>query len=107
VDLRLYFHKVRTMEATIPGEHAVVVSLETPDGGREGRLTEVAREVAAKLVVQGKVRLASEDETAQFKAAARAAKKAVDEQMLRDRLQLSALREADVDLLRSALEREQ
>jgi hypothetical protein len=107
VDLRLYFHKVRTIEATIPGEHAVVVSLETPDGGREGRLTEVAREVAAKLVVQGKVRLANEDETAQFKTAARTAKKAADEQMLRDRLQLSALREADVELLRSALEREQ
>lgn len=106
MDLRLYFHKVRTLEATIPGEHAVVVSLETSDGGREGRLTEVAREVAAKLVVQGKVRLANEDETEQFKVTARAAKKAADEQMLRDRLQLTALREADVELLRSALERE-
>jgi hypothetical protein len=95
------------MEATIPGDHAVVVSLETPDGGREGRLTEVAREVAAKLVVQGKVRLANEDEAAEFKAAGRAAKRAADEQVLRDRFQLSALREADIELIKSALREEQ
>src|ERR1039457_2158582 len=98
---------MRTIEATIPGDHAVVVSLETQDGGREGRLTEVAREVAAKLLVQGKVRLANEDEAAQFKAAGQAAKKAADEQVLRDRLQLSALHEADVELIRSALRQEE
>jgi hypothetical protein len=107
VDLRLYFHKVRTIEATMPGDHVVVVSLETPDGGREGRFAEVVREVAAKLVVQGKVRLANEDETEQFKAAARAAKEAADEQLLRDRLHLSVLQKADVELIRSALKNEQ
>jgi len=85
----------------------VVASLETPDGGREGRFAEVAREVAAKLVVQGKVRLATDDETAQFKEAGRAAKRAVDEQLLRDRLQLSLLQKGDVDLIRSALKEEQ
>jgi hypothetical protein len=98
---------VRTIEATIAGEHAVVVSLETPDGGRDGRLTEVAREVAAKLVVQDKARLANEDEAAEFKAAGRAAKRAADEQVLRDRLQLSALREADIELIKSVLREEQ
>lgn len=107
MDLRLYFQKVRTVEATIPGDHAVVVSLETPDGGREGQLSEVARAVAAKLVVQKKVRLASDDEAAQFKAAARAAKEAADEQLLRDRLQLSALQMADVELIRNALRHEE
>src|SRR5579859_7201826 len=76
VDLRVYFHKIRTIEATIPGDHAVVVSLETADGGREGRMNEVNRETAAKLVVQGKSRLATDEEAAEYRAGVRAAKKA-------------------------------
>ena len=104
MDLKLYFHKVRTIEATIPGDQAVVVSLETADGGREGIMNEVKREVAAKLVVQGKVRLANDEETAEYRAGVRAAKKAADEQLLRDRLQLHGLIQADRNLTRSALE---
>jgi len=107
VDLRVYFHKIRTIEATIPGDQAVVVSLETADGGREGRLTEVNRESAAKLVVQGKSRLASDEETAEYRASVRAAKRAADEQLLRDRLQLHGLIQADADLIRSALEQKE
>lgn len=107
MDLKLYFHKMRTIEATIPGEHAVVVSLETPDGGRADQLSEVSRAVAAQLVVQGKARLADEPETDEFKAAVREAKKAAEEVSMRDRVQLSVLNEADVELLRSVLRKEE
>ena len=107
VDLRSYFQKIRTIEAAIAGEHTVVVSLETPDGGRAGQLSEVSRAVAAKLVVQGKARLANEREADEFAAAIREAKKAADELSMRDRVQLSVLHEADVELLRSVLRREE
>lgn len=106
MDLRLYFHKIRTIEATIPGEHVVVVSMETPDGGRSGQLSEVSRAVAAKLVVQGKARLANEEEAEEFQASVRAATEAVAEVSMRERVHLSVLPEAELQLLRSALRRE-
>jgi hypothetical protein len=58
VDLRVYYQKVRDVEATIPGPYASVVSLSTPDGGKPGTVTEVPRRVAAKMVVDGTATLA-------------------------------------------------
>lgn len=107
MDLKLYFYKIRTLEATIAGEHAVVVSLETADGGRPGQLSEVSRAVAAKLVVQGKARLANEQETEEFKESIRAAARAAAELSMKDRIQMSVLQESDMELLRSVLQREQ
>lgn len=107
MDLKLYFHKIRTVEATIAGDHAVVVSMETSDGGRPGQLSEVSRSVAAKLVVQGKARLASEEEAEEFQAATRDAKKAADESAMHDRVQLHVLQDADIRLLRDALKRDE
>ena len=107
MDLKLYFHKIRTIEATIPGEHVVVVSLETPDGGREGQLSEVFRGLAAELVVQGRARLANEQETEDFKSAVREAKKAADELSTRERNPLSVLQKADVELLRRILHKKE
>ena len=106
MDLRLYFHKIRTIEATIPGEHVVVVSMETPDGGRPGQLSEVSRGVAAKLIVQAKARLANEDEAEEFHASLRAATEAAAEVSMREHVHLSVLPEAELELLRSALRRE-
>ncbi len=103
MDLRLYYHKVRTVEATIPGEYAIVVSLETPDGGREGQYSEVSRSTAASLVVQGKARLANAKEAEQFKESVRATKKAADEQAFKELFP----RGFDVELLRSALREEE
>lgn len=62
MDLRVYYKNVRDLEATIPGEFAVIVSLNTPDGGKAGLTSEVPRYAAAKLVVENRARLASEEE---------------------------------------------
>lgn len=107
MDLRQYFQKIKTIEATIPWENAVVVSLETPDGGRPGQLSEVSRAIAAKLLVQGKARLASEDEADGFVTSIQEAKRVADELAMRDRVQLSVLNSSDVDLLRNVLKREE
>ena len=60
MDLKNYFRKVREAEASILSPHVVVVSLPTRDGGVGGRLTEMSRELAAKLLVEGRARLAEE-----------------------------------------------
>jgi len=60
MDLRVYFQKIRDVEAKIPGPYTTVVSVATPDGGRAGVLTDVPRRVAAKMVVDGTAKLASD-----------------------------------------------
>ena len=66
MDLRVFFQKVRETEKNISTEHVVVMSLETSDGGRPGQLTEVSRAVAARLIVEGRARLATGEETARY-----------------------------------------
>ncbi|HLH19245.1 MAG TPA: hypothetical protein VKX45_18630 [Bryobacteraceae bacterium] len=69
MNLRTYFQKIHETEGQISGDHTVVVSNETPDGGKAGVKTEVPKRVAAKMVVDGAARLASEDEAAEFRSA--------------------------------------
>jgi hypothetical protein len=66
MDVRIFFQKVRQIEAAITTPHAVVVSLETPDGGKAGAMTEVSRIMASRLVVENKARLATDEETHEF-----------------------------------------
>ena len=66
MDVRIYFQKVRQIEASITTPHTVVMSLETPDGGKAGTMTEVSRIAAARLVAENKARLATEEESNEF-----------------------------------------
>jgi hypothetical protein len=68
MDLRVYYRKLRKIEAEIPEPYVVVVSRETPDGGKPGVKTDVPRSLAAKLIVEDQATLASPEETAQFRA---------------------------------------
>ncbi len=68
MDVRGFFRKVKEVEATIPEDHVVVVSQETPDGGVAGRFTEVSRHNAARLIVEGRAKLADAGEAATFRA---------------------------------------
>ena len=106
MDLRLYFQKIRTSEASMPGLHATVISLETSDGGRAGQISEVSRAVAAKLVAQGKVRLADEQEAEDFKLFNREARKLAAQGVPTEDFAPSTLQEADLELLRGLLRRE-
>jgi hypothetical protein len=67
MDLRTYYQKMRKIEADIPEENAVIVSVETSDGGTPGRTTEVKRELAARMLVEGRARIATEQEAAEFR----------------------------------------
>ncbi len=73
MDLRSYYKSVRDAEEQLTGEYVVVVSLATPEGGKNDVRTEVPRRVAAKLIAEGKSRVATQEETAAFHAANREA----------------------------------
>ena len=68
MDLRAYYQKIRRIEAGIPEEGVVVVSRETPDGGRAGVLVDVPRAVAARLIADEKADLAPAEDAAGFRA---------------------------------------
>jgi len=68
MDLRVYYQQIRAVENDIAGRDAVVVSVATRDGGKAGVHSEVPRALAAKLIVDGKARLATAEEEALFRA---------------------------------------
>jgi hypothetical protein len=68
MDLRSYYKKVREADSTLIGDDIVLVSLATSEGGKEGVRTEAPRGVAAKLIAEGRARVASDDEVAAFRA---------------------------------------
>ena len=68
MDLRVYYQQIRAVENDIAGRDAVVMSVATRDGGKPGVLSEVARALAASLIVDGRARLATAEEEAQFRA---------------------------------------
>jgi hypothetical protein len=93
MDIRMYFQKIREAERNIQDPYVVVVSLETPEGGKPGRTTEVSRASAAQLIVEGKVRLAEEAERASFYKASKEALEAAEEEKLASKIQLTVVSE--------------
>jgi hypothetical protein len=67
MDLRQYYRQIREIEAKIPEEFPVVVSEATEDGGKKDVYTEVSRRVAARLIAEGRARLAGPEEAAAFR----------------------------------------
>jgi hypothetical protein len=102
MDLRVFFQKLRKLEREIAEPHVVVVSLETPDGGRPGQFAEVSRSNAARLILEGHARLASTEEAAEFRAAARKALEEAQQRMLAEKVQVNVISDADLRALKSA-----
>jgi hypothetical protein len=88
MDLRSYYKKVRDTEATLKGDEVVVVSLETAEGGKAGVRTEAPRSVAATLIAEGRARLATNEETADFREAMQAAREKYESEEAARRVQV-------------------
>lgn len=79
MDLRQFYRKIREVESSIPDKYPFVTSFATDDGGKEGVLAEVPRYHAARLIVEGKARLATDEEKKEYLDNVAAAQKAVEE----------------------------
>ena len=93
MDIRVYFQKIREIERNIQSPYVVVVSLETSEGGKPGCATEVTREAAAKLIVEGKGRLADQQEKASFYADGKEALAAAEQERIAGKIQLTVVSE--------------
>lgn len=89
MDIRQYFRKLRETEAAIADEFPIVISLETPDGGKPGIASEVSRLSAAKMIIEGRAMLADEAAKAEFKEKQLAAREALERADLARRLQVA------------------
>jgi len=93
--LRMFYQKLRKIEQEIADPHVVVVSNETPDGGRAGQKSEVSRNIAAKLLVEGKARLATAEESAEFRGVIDQALQVAEQRALAQKIQVNVVSEAD------------
>jgi hypothetical protein len=91
VDLRQYFKKIRETEAALAEPFPLIVSLETPEGGKSGVISEVSRELAAKMFVEGRAALANEHERHAYYERQAATKKAAEKADLARRVQVAII----------------
>ena len=103
MDLRLFYQKLRKTEQEIPDPHVVVVSQETPDGGRAGQKTEVSRSIAARSIVEGRARLARPEEVAEYRARITQALQEAEQRAEAQRIQVNVVSEADLRALKGAV----
>jgi len=91
MDLRAYYTKMRETQAAMPSPQVVMVSLTTPDGGKPGIVTEVPTPIAARMVVEGSARRATESEATAFREQQAAARQAAEEAAIASRVQVVVL----------------
>ena len=102
MDLKIFYQKLRQIEASIAEAHVVVVSHETPDGGRAGVRTEVPRAVAAKMIAEGRARLAQADEAKEFHDQKAEAKRLADQSAAANRMHVTVVTDTDLRTLKSS-----
>jgi hypothetical protein len=105
MDLTAYYLKVREVEAPLT-DPCVVVSLETPDGGKAGVRMEVPRRVGARMIVDRTARGATEDETREFQQEKAEAKRAAEQLAAAARMQVTVIPSNELRNLRGLKGRE-
>ena len=106
MDLRSFFQKLRKIEQEIVDPHVVVVSHETPDGGRAGQLAEVSRGNAARLILEGHAHLATVEESAEFRVATKKALEEAQQRLRAEKVQVNVISDADLRAMKSASQAE-
>jgi|SRR5271165_1784506 len=102
MDLRLFYQKLRKLEQEIADAHVIVVSTETPDGGRAGQRAEVSRFVAARSILEGRARLATVEETAEYRAGVEATLREAEQRAMAERVQVNLITDTDLRAIKSA-----
>jgi hypothetical protein len=96
MDVRAYYRKIRETEELLNGDHFVVVSLDTPEGGRAGVRTETSRAVAAKLIAEGRARVASDEESLEFHESRREDRERLEAELAARRMQVMVIPHHDL-----------
>ena len=88
MNVKAYYQKIRELERALADSFVVIVSHDTPDGGKGGLLTEVPKHLAARMIADERAHLASEEVTLQFREKSANAKRTAEELLLADKRQV-------------------
>lgn len=103
MDLRDFFRTIRDIEAQLEDPHVVIVSLSTSDGGKAGVHTEVSRKLAARMIAEGKARVATPEEAYVFHQQIQEDMAAVEKAALAEKLQVALVSDFDLESLRQSV----
>jgi hypothetical protein len=101
MDLRMFYQKIREVQSQIEREFPLVVSLATADGGKAGMKTEVPKRIAAKMLVEGQARLASQEEIEQYERGLAEQQRIAEQNAAAARVQISVLSTSELAQLRA------
>ena len=96
MNVKAYYQKIRELERTLADSFVVIVSHDTPDGGRGGLLTEVPKHLAARMIADERAHLASEDATLQFREKSADAKRTVEALLPADKRQVRSVPASEI-----------
>jgi|SRR5579871_3997047 len=102
MDLKVFYQKLRKLEQEIATAHVIVVSNETPDGGRAGLKVEVSRAIAARLILEGRARLGTPEESAEYYGAVEAERREAEQRSMANKVQVNVISEADLRAIKGA-----
>ena len=97
MDLRDFFKRLREIEAAIESPFALVISHPTADGGKPGVVTEAPRYIAARLIAEGRARLATPEEMSVHHETIRGAVEQAEQAAMVDRVQVALVSNADLE----------
>jgi uncharacterized Fe-S cluster-containing radical SAM superfamily enzyme len=106
MDLKAFYQKLRKIEFEIIEPNVVVVSHETSDGGRAGMKVEVSRIIAARLLLEGRARLATSEETAEYRETIEVARREDEQRIAAQRVQVNLITDAELRAIKSASRQE-
>jgi hypothetical protein len=98
----MFYQKLRKIEQEITDPHVVVVSEETSDGGKAGQKAEVSRAIAARLIVEGRARLASAEQATEYRKTIELALQDAQQRAMSEKVQLNVISDADLRAIKSA-----
>jgi len=101
MDLRVFYQKLRKLEQEITDKHVVVVSEETPDGGKAGQKAEVPRGIAARLILEGRAHLAGAEEASEYRKTIEQALHDAEQRAISERVHVNVISDADLRAIKS------
>lgn len=98
MNLRTYYQNVKRIREGLPEPYTFLASLSTPNGGKEGIVTEVETSLAARMIADLTARPATGEEIAAYQADCQTLRAEAKEVELRSRLRVTLVNEPDIRL---------
>ena len=102
MDLKAFYQRIGQTEQSIEDEFPFIRSLPTEDGGKAGRLVEVSRSLAARMIIEGTAELATAKECAAARTRVEDERKLEESRRRAAQVQFTVLSETDLKAVQEA-----